>query len=564
MAFSIDNQKLVKRLKHSLRNHFPGFWEQIVRYVWELRTKYSILEPLIFRQLRNVSAHLGHGTPVPAGKKILFFQTRSNAPHLSWAGTMAMALAARGHRPVFFGCSRELSTSCNNANYPDGLSNSRCRTCYVYTRRFFELSSIQAAWMGEYVDRSDRRQAEELIESLERGKYETFEYNGIPLGKIVRHSVGHYLRTGSIGNDQLSRDVYRKFLVNSILVADASQKVLDKYDPDVVVMLCGLFMPEHVMMELAHVRGKRVVVYEIAMLAQDAIMMQHDRPIDYDDKESWAKYSEIALSSEQNQILDNYLFERSQGRMSVVNYWPEKEDDERKIGDALGVDRKKPTAVLFPNITWDSALFEKDISFKGMFDWLDQSIEYFLAHPEYQLIVRAHPAEVILPGSLRESVITYIKGRYPALPKNIILVPPESKISSYALMDMSQCGLVYASSTAMELGVRGIPVVVAGEVHFRKKGFTIDIDDANAYVQILDGVLEGNVPLSKEEIVDKARKYAYFAFFRASIPFEKVHLGEGDQPIFTYEDISSLLPGKDKGLDIVCDGIINGTPFIFE
>lgn len=564
MATSMDNLVKVKKLKQQLRGSFPGLWESFVRYAWELRTTFASFEPLIFRQLRNILTTLERGKPSADGKKILFFQTRSNPPHLSWAGTLAMALTVRGHQTMFLGCSRELSQACNNANYPEGLSDSRCRSCYIYTKRFFELSGIDTKWMSRYVGKDSFRRAEGLINALSPDDYETFTYSDIPLGKIARHSVAHYLRTGSIGNDNLGRDIYRKFLINSILVADTSNKLLDEYDPDVVMMLCGLFMPEHIMMDIAKARGKRVVVYEIAMLAQDALMFQHERPIDYDDRENWEKYKEKPLSAEENRVLDEYLYERSQGRMSVVNYWPEKEEDERKIRESLGLHPSKQTALLFPNITWDSALFEKDIAFKGMFDWLDQTIDYYITHPEYQLIVRAHPAEVILPGSLRESVISYINGRYPVLPENIILVPPESKISSYTLMDLSQCGLSYASTTAIELGIRGIPTIVTGEVHFRRKGFTVDIDDASTYWQMLDSVMAGNGPLSKEVIIDMARKYAYFTFFRTSMPFTKIHCGAGDQPVFTYDNVSELLPGKDKSLDIICNGIISGTPFIFE
>ncbi|MBI4679682.1 MAG: hypothetical protein HY753_00325 [Nitrospirae bacterium] len=413
-----------------------------------------------------------------------------------------MALKVRGHDAHFFGCSRELRKSCNNGNYPDGLSGATCRVCYIYTRRFFSLSGMGHQWIGDFKSAYDP-------------------------GK-------------------------------------ASLALIDEYRPDVILMLCGLFMPERVMMEIARQKGIRIVTYEIAMLAQDALMMQHDRPIDYDDLENWERYRSQPLNPEEDQRLDNYLSERSQGRMSVVNYWPEKEDDERKIREILGIDPNKKTVVLFPNITWDSALFEKDIAFKGMFDWLERTIEYFVGHSEYQLIIRAHPAEVILPGSLRESVISYIRDKHLDLPKNIILVSPESKISSYTLMDISDCGLSYASTTAIELGIRGVPVMVAGEVHFRNKGFTIDINDSKTYFNLLDNIMSGNSPISREEIIKMARRYAYFSFFRTSMPFNKIHCGAGDLPVFTYNDISALLPGKDKSLDIICKGIISGTPFIFE
>ena len=564
MASSIENVEFIKNLKKVARTRLPRLWELFIRLAWEARVKCSPLEPALFTQLRKAAKGLVNCAPSPDGKKILFFQTRSNAPHLAWAGTFALALSLRGHVTRFFGCSSELFHACNNANYPEGLSKSRCRTCHISTSRFFQLSGIDSSWMSDYLNAEDIIRAEQTVNALNPKEYGAFEYRSYPLGQIARHSVAHFLRTGSIGDDELSRDVYKKFLINSIQIADASIRLLDDYQPDVVLMLCGLFMPEHVMMDIARSRGIRVVVYEIGMYAQDALMIQHDRPIDYDDKENWERYKDRPLTVDENSTLDRYLYERSQGRLSVVNYWPDKEEDVQYIRDSLGISSDKPTAVLFPNITWDSALFEKDIAFSGMFNWLNKTIDYYISHPQYQLIVRAHPAEVILPGSLRESVISYITSRYPKLPPNIILVSPESKISSYTLMDMSQVGLSYASTTAIELGIRGIPTLVAGEVHFRRKGFTIDIDDASSYCQVLDEVMRGNVSLSKESIVEIARRYAYFTFFRTSMPIKQVHCSAGDQPVLTYDNVSELMPGKDKSLDIICNGIISGTPFIFE
>ena len=564
---SFENKEGFKKIKKQLRNLFPGIWTYSVRLAWEARVILPFLEPTIFKQLRAISASFKeHKYKAGFGgkKRFLFFQTRSNPPHLSWAGTMALALKAQGHDALFLGCSRELRGSCNNANHPDGLANSTCRVCYIYTRRFFGLSNISHRWIGDYRRSYDRKKAEALVNSVGPAGYGDFRYRELPLGKLVRHSVAHYLRTGSVYNDPLSQEVYRNYLINSIIIADTCLALVEEYKPDTVLMLCGLFMPERVMMEVARQKGIRVVTYEIAMLAQDALMMQHDRPIDYDDKVNWEKYKTIPLTVDEENKLDNYLFERSQGRLSVVNYWPEKEDNEEKIRVQLNLDSRKKITVLFPNITWDSALFEKDIAFNGMFDWLDMTIEYFSAHPEYQLVIRAHPAEVILPGSLRESVISYIRGKHPKLASNIILVPPESKISSYTLMDISCCALSYASTTAIELGVRGVPTLVAGEVHFRGKGFTIDIVDKNSYLTSLNDVINGSSPISKKEIIMMAKRYAYFSFFRISMPFNKIHCGAGDQPVFTYEDATELLPGKDKSLDIICKGIITGSPFIFE
>jgi hypothetical protein len=258
------------------------------------------------------------------------------------------------------------------------------------------------------------------------------------------------------------------------------------------------------------------------------------------------------------------LYERSEGGRSVVNYWHKKENSLEAITGEFKIDLKRPIAVLFPNITWDSALFEKDIGFSGMFDWINTTIDFYLENPQYQLIIRAHPAEVILPGSLRESVAAYILGRYSNLPSNIIVIPSNSNVSSYVLMDIAKCGLSYASTTAIELGIRGIPVVVAGEVHFRNKGFTVDVNTKEEYLRSLELLMSDQCGMSASDIRNAARRYAYFTFFRTSMPFELVHCSSGDQPVFTFKNIEDLLPGKNKSLDIICNGFIKGSEFIYE
>ena len=561
---AFENLRWFKRIRRALQGRFPRLWERLASWGWLVRLNTPLGEPVLLSQARRVQASRGAGAATTAPKRILFFQTRSNPPHLAWAGTMASAHRARGHDVRFLGCSRELAASCNNANYPDGLPASRCRTCYHYTRGFLGLSRFDTTWLGQYADATGAARATELIDRLPREQYREFEYAGLPLGRLVRPSVGHYLRTGSIGSDDTSQSMYRQFLINAVLVAGASARLLDEYDPDVVTMLCGLFMPEYVMLTLARQRGKRVVVYEIGMLAQDTLMFQHNHTMNYDDVDGWERYKERPLTPDQDRDLNAYLEERRAGRLSVVNYWPSVEARERVVRESLGLDPAKKTAMLFPNITWDTAMFESEVAFTSLLDWVDASVQYFIRHPEFQLVVRAHPAESILPGSQRESVADHVLERFAPLPPGIIVVPSTSPISSYTLMDMADCGLCYASSTGIELAVRGVPVLVAGRVHYRGKGFTIDVDDATTYERQLDAVMAGQQPMPRERIAEIARRYAHFIYFRTSMPFDLVHCGEGEHPVLTYASEKDLLPGRNRSLDIICDGIVAGTPFIYN
>jgi len=63
----------------------------------------------------------------------------------------------------------------------------------------------------------------------------------------------------------------------------------------------------------------------------------------------------------------------------------------------------------------------------------------------------------------------------------------------------------------------------------------------------------------------RAKKYAYHFFFRRMIPVEFVEpTGIENIPYrINIQSLKDLLPGRSKGLDTICDGIMSGADFIY-
>ena len=58
--------------------------------------------------------------------------------------------------------------------------------------------------------------------------------------------------------------------------------------------------------------------------------------------------------------------------------------------------------------------------------------------------------------------------------------------------------------------------------------------------------------------------YAYHFFFRRMIPLSMYRPRQGWPPYeVVIQGLDDLRPGADPGLDVVCDGILQGTPFIY-
>ena len=76
----------------------------------------------------------------------------------------------------------------------------------------------------------------------------------------------------------------------------------------------------------------------------------------------------------------------------------------------------------------------------------------------------------------------------------------------------------------------GVPVIVAGQTHYREKGFTQDPDSWQAYEEILDRSLAapGEQRMAQEQ-VERAWNYAYRFFFEYPHPFPWHLLGIWDE-----------------------------------
>jgi hypothetical protein len=148
---------------------------------------------------------------------------------------------------------------------------------------------------------------------------------------------------------------------------------------------------------------------------------------------------------------------------------------------------------------------------------------------------------------------------FPALAENVKICTPESKVSSYALGEMSSLALVYGARIGVELVMLGTPVIVAGEAFMRNKGFSYDPSTAEEYFALLEQ--GANLPRPTPEIRALATKWYYHYFFRLMMayPFYEEERVNGQARLrLAFDSLSALKPGNSAVLDRICQGIIDG------
>jgi hypothetical protein len=198
-----------------------------------------------------------------------------------------------------------------------------------------------------------------------------------------------------------------------------------------------------------------------------------------------------------------------------------------------------------------------------MLDWLFETVRYFDRRRDLQLVIRVHPAEILNPLKSRQTAVAELARAFPQLPPNVHVIPPDARVNSYAVAQNSNAAIIYGTKMGIELSYMGIPTIVAGESWARNKGFTLDADSRASYLALLDRLpLPGRLDAATRQ---RAAKYAFHFFFRRTIPLDFLTVRKGGWPPFTVdlERLQPLLPGRSAGLDIICDGILHGRPFIY-
>jgi hypothetical protein len=195
----------------------------------------------------------------------------------------------------------------------------------------------------------------------------------------------------------------------------------------------------------------------------------------------------------------------------------------QKLRSTLGLHSEKPLALVCTNVVGDSLALDRQVFTEGMAEWLQRTVQHLAERRDVQLVVRVHPGELLGAG---HPSIEIVNNAMADLPEHVTVIPPDSDINTYDLIELAHVGLVYTTTVGMEMAMLGVPVIVAGDAHYRNKGFTHHPESMKGYLGTLDQLLaEPQGRRLPEEQVQLARRYAYRFFFEYpfAYPWHVIH-----------------------------------------
>jgi len=319
----------------------------------------------------------------------------------------------------------------------------------------------------------------------------------------------------------LDSELYQMRLERNLQAARAALIWLTSNFPDIVLTPNGSILEMGAVYQTARYLGIPVVTYEfgeqrgrIWLARNGEVMLQETDAL-------WQARQDQTLSEEQKGQLRELYASRQRADLwqNFSRRWQgQPSQGGEQVRRALGLDSRRVT-LLPANVIGDSLTLGRQVFSETMTEWLLQTVEYFAGRPQTQLVVRIHPGERYTKGpSVADVVRASLQGA--SLPEHIHLVGADDPVNTYDLVEIADLGLVYTTTVGLEMAMSGVPVIVAGQTHYRNKGFTLDPNSWEAYFQMLDGALENPVrfrPTASQ--VELAWTYAYRFFFDYPHPF---------------------------------------------
>ncbi|HSK19869.1 MAG TPA: hypothetical protein VK912_12035 [Longimicrobiales bacterium] len=501
-----------------------------------------------------------------------------SAAKLAMETTLAAALLLRGAQPLVLSCDAALAACEFNpfGSYqpdPGDLAPplgprgrmALCDRCRHDLADAFAPLGLAPSSLRAFRHADDRQRLQSLVDSWDVSTYRSAEYRSIRVGEHAFSSMLRATLRGTLEDDDRTQQLFRRYLVSAMEYVDLIERLFEAERPQRVVAVHGVYLVHGVLCEVARKHRIPVIVWGFPY-RKGTVWLSHDDSYHRTlVSESAAAWEHRALSPTEAAQLDEYFDSKRGGGRDYVNYHPRPEEDRARIVEALALDPDKPVVSLYTNVIWDAQIYYDFNVFDSMLEWLTRTIEYFAHRTDVQLVIRVHPAEVKGGMPTNQPLVPEIEARFPELPPNVRVVPPESDISSYTLAEMSCASLIYGTKMGLEIAVRGVPVIVAGETFNRGKGFTYDVESQEHYRKLLDRIT--SLPRNSPEMIERARRYAHYLFFRRMIDFPLVQVEEPQASIgvrLGFATVADLAPGADRALDCVCDGIVHGTSFVID
>ena len=493
------------------------------------------------------------------GRNVLFMTPRGMEYDLALMGVIALRLRLEGRNSHFILCDN--LPMCSQR---DIRNNARdiCDRCIKSNVDFLSFNGFDYSSIWRYLDTDDVKEAKHIASEADPGRLDDIIFDGIPLGANQDIAISRYFFRGSPEDNSDGRRVTGEFIYSAVLLEKAFYRAIEEFSPEMIIVPNGKVSWASIATALGEKHGIKVIsIADLALFGKcgegKGWMFSDEGPaVDFKLVRSWGKWKDVPLTDEENEVLDRYLVSRKRG----TRYYPDPKDKIADIEKELNIEFTSPVITLFSNVVWDTSVIRKHRVFKDMFDWIEETINA-ADGSDYILVIRTHPAEKGVDGFVsRQKVVDEIHRRMPSLPPNVRIIPSESTISSYTLLNISEASLTYTSTLGMETVLSGKTTLTCSIPHWSGRGFSVDVASKEEYRAYLQDF--SSIPVMNENQVELARRYAYMFFFRNLLPIKLFGTHSlWNVSHYNVSNVEEIMPGSNPYLDLAINSMVGEGDF---
>ena len=547
-------------------------------------------------KIASVAREVARKEPSPSGAPVVFFKASTGIDDLSWNSGFHLltswALRLTGIPVAYFTCNAGMSKCVLGTNRDNPHKGMPCKTCIYQSKMLYSGVPSQVKGQRSEVGWFDFERDMQLavaIEKLSVSELMVFEWilkkqpvivsvakqfrneSGIasaelhslvmtiPLGALCLPGLRWILRIHHLDDDENTRYLLREYILSAWNVAQKFADFIDQTQPRAVVVFNGQFFPEATVRYVAQKRGIRVITHEVGLQPATAYFTEGEAtayPIRIPD--------EFELSDEQNAKLDSYLAKRFQGDFSMagIKFWVDMKGlDESFLQKAAGFKQIVP---VFTNVIFDTSQPHANTVFEDMFEWLDLVLDVIKSHRETLFVIRAHPDELRVRKSSRETVQGWVTSREVQKEPNVVFINPNETLSSYELIQKSKFVMIYNSTIGLEASIMGAAVLCAGKARFTQYSTVFFPQSIDAYQNELGKFLNAKNIAVPANFNRNARRFLYYQLFRTSLPFEEflepsVRTTQTKLKSFELDELM-----RSDAMKAIMDGILNDGDFLLQ
>lgn len=308
---------------------------------------------------------------------------------------------------------------------------------------------------------------------------------------------------------------------NEIINSTIANIIIDKYKPDLYITLDGIYTTYGPIVEKMKTNNITVLIYQVNGFQDRSLFIGDDHFSVFNVSRHWENfknniYSEIyekKVSGFFNNRINNNLYTTSEEILYINEIKKRINNYKRIIG-------------IFPNLTWDGAIKQRDTIFKSLLDWLIETINWIKNKP-YCLLLREHPKPKEKYTDY-DSILLLLKENITEIDniKNLILIDGFKTIKSYFLIkEILDCSIVYNGTLGVEISYMGKPVIFAGNSPYRGKGVGYEPKSKKEYFKLLEEVnknstdfLENKNNFKKNAVTAAAYQFFYNSYYCPIMP----------------------------------------------